>query len=44
MSSTPASTARASSLAGLLQTFRQQHLQRGNPLPLLYAVQCQVDL
>jgi hypothetical protein len=33
-----------SSLAGLLQTFRQQHLQRGNPLPLLYAVQCQVDL
>ncbi|MCM8611762.1 caspase family protein [Accumulibacter sp.] len=32
------------SLAGLLQTFRQQHVQRGNPLPLLYAVQCQVDL
>lgn len=33
-----------SSLAGLLQTFRRQHLRRGNPLPLLYAVQCQVDL
>lgn len=32
------------SLAGLLLGFRQQHLQRGNPLPLLYAVQCQLDL
>lgn len=32
------------SLAGLLLGFRQQHMQRGNPLPLLYAVQCQLDL
>ncbi len=32
------------SLAGLLLGFRQQHVQRGNPLPLLYAVQCQLDL
>ncbi len=33
-----------SSLAALLQGFRQQHMRRGNPLPLLYAVQCQLDL
>lgn len=32
------------SLAGLLLGFRQQHVRRGNPLPLLYAVQCQLDL
>lgn len=32
------------SLAGLLLGFRQEHVQRGNPLPLLYAVQCQLDL
>lgn len=35
---------RRGSLASVLREFRQQHLARGNPLPLLYAAQCQVDL
>jgi hypothetical protein len=32
------------SLAEILLDLRRRHLRRGNPVPLFYAVQCQVDL